>query len=209
MRRRFNWDKKYLYWGLTAFCVAAALILFYFAVRNLSVFGAAVTKLVGILAPFIWGLVISYLIAPMMNVFEKNLFLPLARRLTRRSKKSDGTKLARGLSVLLAEIVLIIILVSLVYLILPQLLSSIQTLVQNSGTYAANLSNWADNLLRDYPEIEQYVSEALGDFNANVGNWLETKFVPQLGSFVSSVTTGVYGVARAVYNLVIGIIVSV
>ena len=209
MRRRFNWDKKYLYWGLTAFCVAAALILFYFAVRNLSVFGAAVTKLVGILAPFIWGLVISYLIAPMMNVFEKNLFLPLARRLTRRSKKSDGTKLARGLSVLLAEIVLIIILVSLVYLILPQLLSSIQTLVQNSGTYAANLSNWADNLLRDYPEIEQYVSDALGDFNANVGNWLETKFVPQLGSFVSSVTTGVYGVARAVYNLVIGIIVSV
>ncbi len=209
MRRRFNWDKKYLYWGLTAFCVAAALILFYFLVKNLSVFGAGVEKLARILAPFIWGLVISYLLSPMMHTFEKRIFLPFARRLTRKSKKADGRKLARGLSVLLSEIVLIIILVSLVYLILPQLLSSIQTLVQNSGTYAANLSRWADNLLRDYPEIEQYVNEALGDFNQNVGNWLETKFLPQLGSFVTSVTSGVYGFARAVYNLVIGIIVSI
>ena len=29
MRRRFQWDKKYLYWGLTAFCVVAASILFF------------------------------------------------------------------------------------------------------------------------------------------------------------------------------------
>ena len=28
MRRRFKWDKKYLHWGVTAFCVIAASILF-------------------------------------------------------------------------------------------------------------------------------------------------------------------------------------
>ena len=28
MRHKFRWDKKYLYWGITAFCVIAALILF-------------------------------------------------------------------------------------------------------------------------------------------------------------------------------------
>ena len=28
MRRRFNWDKQYLYWGMTAFCVIAASIVF-------------------------------------------------------------------------------------------------------------------------------------------------------------------------------------
>ena len=34
MRRIFNWDKKYLYWGVTAFCVIACSILFYMALQN-------------------------------------------------------------------------------------------------------------------------------------------------------------------------------
>ena len=39
MRRPFRWDKKYLYWGITAFCVVAAAILFYMALNYLPVFG--------------------------------------------------------------------------------------------------------------------------------------------------------------------------
>ena len=35
MRRHFRWDRKYLYWGITAFCVIAAAILFYMALRFL------------------------------------------------------------------------------------------------------------------------------------------------------------------------------
>ena len=33
MRRHFNWDKTYVKWGMTAFCVIAASLLFYFAVK--------------------------------------------------------------------------------------------------------------------------------------------------------------------------------
>ncbi|MBQ2596411.1 MAG: AI-2E family transporter, partial [Oscillospiraceae bacterium] len=104
---------------------------------------------------------------------------------------------------------LVLILVALIYLILPQVLSSIQTLVSNSNTYANNLSNWLENLLRDYPSIEEYLSGQLSNINANLGNWLETKILPRLGSIVTSVTSGVYGVALSIYNLVIGIIVSI
>ena len=209
MKRRFKWDKTYVHWGLTAFCVIAASLLFYFAVGNLSVFGNAVRKLISILAPFIWGLVICYLLSPLMNVLENRLFLPLGKKLYRRSKKNDGKKFARAMSVLFAEIILILVLVALVYLILPQMLSSVQTLVQNSGTYAENLSTWLDGLLKDYPELDQYAGEVLDNFNTNVGNWLETKVLPQLGSLITSVTSGVYGFARSVYNLIIGIIVSI
>ena len=50
MRRRFNWDRTYLHWGVTAFCVIAAALLFYFAVRNIAVFGNVISRLIGILA---------------------------------------------------------------------------------------------------------------------------------------------------------------
>ena len=76
MRRRFKWDKTYLNWGLTAFCVIAASLLFYFAVAHISILSNALHRLVTILAPFIWGLIICYLLSPMMNFMESRLFLP-------------------------------------------------------------------------------------------------------------------------------------
>ena len=57
MRRRFKWDKTYMNWGLTAFFVIAASLLFYFAVAHIAVLGNALSRLAGILSPFIWGLV--------------------------------------------------------------------------------------------------------------------------------------------------------
>ena len=209
MRRHFKWDRTYINWGMTAFCVIAAALLFYFAVRNISVFMEILGKLVTILAPFIWGLVICYLLSPLMRLLEKRAFLPLGKRLYRKNKKGGTAKFARVLSIVFSEIVLLLLLAALVYLIIPQILSSVQMLIQNSGTYADNVSAWLDSLLKDYPELDSYVGEIFGNFNANVGNWLETKLLPQLGNLITSVTSGVYGFARSIYNLIIGIIVSV
>lgn len=209
MKRRFNWDKRYLYWGVTAFCVIAAALLFYFAVGNIALFRDKISRLVSILAPFIWGIVISYLLSPLMRSVESRIFLPLARRLYRKSKKNDGKRFARALTVVFCEIVLILILVALVYLIIPQMLSSVQTLISNSGTYLDNLSKWTDSLFEDYPALDDYIGGYLDNFNTNLGNWLETTLLPRVGSVVTTVTSGVYGVAKSIYNLIIGIIVSI
>ena len=209
MKRHFKWDRTYINWGMTAFCVVALSLLFYFAVRNISVFGDFFRKLVTILAPFIWGLVICYLLSPLMRFLEERVFLPLGKRLYRKNKKGGAAKFARVMSILFSEIVLLLLIAALVYLIIPQILSSVQMLVQNSGTYADNVSKWLDGLLKNYPELDSYVGGLFGNINANVGNWLETKLLPQLGSLITSVSSGVYGFARSIYNLIIGIIVSV
>ncbi len=209
MKRRIKVDKQYLYWGITAFCVIAASLLFYFTVQNLPVLRELLAKLIAILAPFIWGLVICYLLSPVTGSMEERVFLPLGKRLSRKNSKNGGRKFARAMSVICSEILLILILAAFVYLIIPQILSSVQTLVANSNAYMENLSSWAGNLLKDYPELEAYVDSTLDNVNMNLGNWLENKLIPQLGTVVTSVTNSVYGVARSVYNLVIGIIVSI
>ena len=209
MKRHFKWDRTYINWGMTAFCVVALSLLFYFAVRNISVFGDFFRKLVTILAPFIWGLVICYLLSPLMRFLEERVFLPLGKRLYRKNKKGGAGKFARVMSILFSEIVLLLLIAALVYLIIPQILSSVQMLVQNSGTYADNVSKWLDGLLKNYPELDSYVGGLFGNINANVGNWLETRLLPQLGSLITSVSSGVYGFARSIYNLIIGIIVSI
>lgn len=218
MRRHFRWDKKYLYWGVTAFLVVAASIVFYMALKFLPALQSGLQKLVRILNPFIWGLIFTYLLAPLMRNLEKRWFRPLGKKIREKRKKREMSEAAaerfgRSLSVLVSIIVLLAVLAALVYMILPQLYSSIETIVTNSPTYLENLGNWFDQTLTDFPSVRAFVDERLEDLTANLGNdlfaWVQTNVLPQLGSFVTNVTSGVYSVVRAVYNLVIGIIVSV
>lgn len=209
MRRQFRWDKKYLYWGITAFCVVAAAIVFYMALNYLPLLGKGIGKLVSILGPFIWGLALSYLLLPLMRLLDGKLFRPLCRKLYAKNKRSDGRKLARGLSVLVSELVLLAVLVALVYMILPQLYSSIETIVNNGPAYIANLSKWVARLLQDYPEVNAYINSALTTVNTDIISWVSEKLLPSFGNVLTNITSGVYYFVRALYNLVIGIIVSV
>ena len=209
MRRRFRWDKKYLYWGVTAFCVIACAILFYMALSYLDVVGKAFKGLMQILSPFIWGLVITYLLNPLVQTLHKKTFLPLCSRLYAKNKKADGSKLARGLAVFFSELFMLAIITGLFFLIIPQLYSSIETIIVNSPAYIETLTNWATKTLSDFPEVRSYVTQLLGDVNQDLMSWLQTTVLPGLGSLLSNVGTGVKYVVTAVYNLVIGIIVSV
>ena len=208
MRRTFKWDKKYLYWGVTAFSVVACAILFYMALNYLGLVRDGLKKLLGILSPFIWGLVITWIIAPMTRTFEREMFTPLFGKIWKNNAER-AKKMGRGFAILLGEIVLLAIVTALVYLIVPQLYQSIETIVKSSDSYITTLTHWIEALLNDYPEIESYALELLGKANESLVTWLQSTLLPELGSFVSSVTAGVYYALMGVYNLLIGIIASV
>ncbi len=203
MRRRFRWDKKYLYWGITAFLVIAAALLFYTLLRYFPDLSDGWGKLMAIMAPFVLGAVLTYLLAPMTRLFERIL----------SSKKMKNAhikgRFARVTAVVLSEIVLLIILTAFVLLILPQLYSSVETIVINSPDYYSKVTSWVELKLEDHPEIEGYVSTALDSFSNNLIDMLRNQILPSMGNLLSSVTTGVFAAVKWVYNLIIGIIVSI
>ena len=208
MRRHFRWDKKYMYWGITAFCVIACAILFYMALNYIGMVRSALGTLIKILSPFIWGLVIAYLLNPLVSLLQRRALGPLCARIFAK-KATKGSGLARGLSVVFAEIIMLALITGLFFLIIPQLYSSIETIVVNSPVYIESLTNWVTKLLTDYPEIRNYVTQTIGDVNTDIVTWLQSTVLPTLGSVLSNVGTGVRYVVTAVYNLVIGIIVSI
>ena len=209
MRMPFKWDKKYLYWGITAFCVIAGAIVFYMALNYLPLFGKALSTLAKILSPFIWGLVITYLLEPLMRTLQRSVFGPITQRLYKKNKKNDGHGLARGLSVVFSEIFMLALIAALVYLIIPQVYQSLETIVSTSPQYIENGAAWLTRMLNDFPEIEEYAVQVLGDVNTSLVSWIQKTVLPELGSLVTNVTSGIYYVLIGIYNLVIGIIVSV
>ena len=87
LNMKFRWDKKYLYWGVTAFAVICASMLFYFGIFHMDVLIRGFRILSNVMMPVIFGVVIAYLLTPVVNFLEKKFFFPLMKR-----KKIDINK---------------------------------------------------------------------------------------------------------------------
>lgn len=75
-----NWNiRPYLAMGLTSFLVVAASILFFFLVYRYNGVTQLMDKMSVILQPISIGLVLAYLVTPIVN-FEERYLLPLDRK---------------------------------------------------------------------------------------------------------------------------------
>ena len=201
---------QYIGWGITAFAVIAAGVLFYFSIDYMGDLVKAIRSLMGILSPFIWGLVISYLLVPSMMMYERKLFRPLVASIKKRRPKVNlSKKLPRVLAFILAEIVMLLLITALIYLIVPQVYDSISAIITNSPAYFESASKAIDNLLHDFPEIEMYATKVFGNITETLTKWATNTLLPSMENIVTNITTGVFSVVKAVYNIAIGMIVSI
>lgn len=209
--KKFRWDKKYLYWGVTAFLVVAASILFYLLVSHVPAVKAALGSVMGILSPFVWGLVIAYLLYPLQRIYCRQFFLPVTKRLYLKRERGEerASKLALGLSVFLSEVSLLIIIAAVVWMIVPQLYQSVEKIIASSNDYFNTVSGWIDRLLVDYPELEAFTTDLLGDVSKGLLSWLNETVMPQFNSVLKNLTSGVYYVIKGIINIFIGVVVSV
>lgn len=205
--KNFRWDKKYLYWGITAFCVIVACIIFFWILQGWPTLWALLSKIITILSPFVWGLVISYLLSPMTRWFQNKLFQPLGKRLFKsNAKRIFG--FSRAMAILLAILVALALVTVLLWLILPQLYTSIESIVMNMSTYVAHVEEWIKKLFEDYPEVEEFLLPILGDLSEGLSGWIKNSLLPVMNSVVTSAYTSVVFVVKGVYNIFVGLVVS-
>lgn len=192
-------DNHYFAWGLTAVCVVCAVMLIYDLVFRDSIVMAYAEKLMGILAPILYGCVIAYLLAPLVNWFERIIF--------RRAGKKQ-LKGIRAISMVLTWVVVFALLYGLMRVLLPELYKSVQQLFDNVNTYYKTIEGWVLHLLESYPELAQKARELFNEYYQQALVWLQENLAPQLQAAVQAVTGGVVGVLVFFKNLFLGIMVS-
>ncbi len=199
-------EKKYAMWGITAFCVVAASVLFFFFIFRLHSVGALVGKILKILSPIIYGLVIAYLLGPIESFWNRRLTVLFKERM-KNDKRAEGA--AKGLSILIALVIAIVIVCGLLLLVLPRLVESIAAMIDAFPFYIGEIQGFIDALLKDHPEILVVSGEAYEKMMEHMESFISTDLIPQMNILLSNLTNIIISVFNSFLNMMIGVIVSI
>lgn len=200
---KFRWDKKYLYWGLTAFAVLLGCIGVIYFLFNGSSIKSNLKQIIRILMPIIDGLIIAYLLAPLVNLIEKKLLYPLYKRL----KIEVDNKLigrTRIYSISLTFLLVISLLYSFIQFVVPQVYESIISIIGQLPTYYNNLIVALDKLFSQNPQMETYVMNAFSQFSN-----LNQNLLSNLNTIIQTLSQSVISLFRVALNLIVGFIISI
>ncbi len=204
----FKWDKKYLYWGVTAFCVIIACLTFFWVIQRWDGVRAVFSSINSMLSPFIWGFVIAYLLTPLVKLFQHKVTGPLGRKIY-KNNEDKVKKFGRGLAVTLSVLLMLASIVALIWLIIPQLYRSLESIVSNISGSISKAEAWANKWLDDYPQVAKTFTEIVGDVGEAFSTWARNTVLPQMQDIVTSVSLGVISVFTALANMFIAVVVSV
>lgn len=200
-------QSKYFKAGLTFFLSGACLILFYSIVKNFSGFRDGISAFIGICAPFIYGFVIAYVLAPLYNLIVRRSYPHFCKRAITKRKALGRSKF---LATLVSILVLLLILIAFIWILVPRIVTSI---IDISQTMNERLRAAADlfNQLADHignRALADQVSDFIGKRQGDILKWAQDELVPQLGIFAVKLSQGIIVTLRMMVNLFLGIIVA-
>ncbi|WP_347560183.1 AI-2E family transporter [Clostridium sp. AM33-3] len=198
--------RTYIYWGVTALTVLLLLVAAVFVVMRWSLVAALGAKIANILAPVIYGAVFAYLLNPVYNRVQAAVMKMTEKIIT----QEEGRKRLGGFLGTLASLFLLIaVVVGLISMLIPQLINSIRGVMETLPASINNLEIWLEKVLADNPDLEQQVMQHYGAAADYLQNWLTNVVVPNIYRIIGSVSSGVVLVVRAVFDILIGLIVMV
>ena len=182
--------KKWVYW----FSLGVAIICVYKILDNFPDVTGWINNFFGVIAPFLLGILIAYL-----------LYLPCKKieKIYEKKKIKIIAKKARPLSVITVYAIVVLILVILINFIFPVLIESITELLSNIQWYYENAINSFNNLPED--------SFLKGDIAKDIIQNIQSIDIKQYLSIdtIFEYAKNAFGIISSVFDVFVTIIVSI
>jgi predicted PurR-regulated permease PerM len=178
-------NPKYITIAVYTAFVLLSTVSIIFLFLNLDIVSAFFKKLLAIFAPLLYGACIAYALNPLMKFYEEKVFRP--RR--KNSKLLRSTR--RGLSVSAAILSVILFLTLFIAMIIPQLKTSIQDLIEKFPQYVESLEALVEKLAQGNGFVAGIVNAAIAyvnDFASNSHDLLQ-EYLPMLKDILQSVAS--------------------
>ena len=197
-----DFKREYLLKGITAFLVIAACVLFAFLVFKIRIIWSFVAKIISVLSPVIVGLVIAYLVNPMVSFFDKWILKAIGKK---AKKPEKAARVADIISVLLAILVFAIVIVGLIWLVIPQLIDSISDFIKSMPDNMEKVSDWGKNLLKENERLQGIFTSVI----AYGEKWLKTDLAKFASNAAANLASGVLSVVDFLKNFGLGFIFAI
>lgn len=198
---KIDWNRKYNTIAMYVIIVLAICVVLAIGILRINYLLGVVARIIEILMPIIVGIVIAYLLNPVMSFFERKCFRKMF-------KKKPRPKLVRALSITTTLLITLLVISAIIAVILPELLRSVVMLGSNLKTYYVNVTKWVTDFTNNNDQLDEIVKQALSEISKYIDriiDWIQGS-VP---SMLSKLTSGILGVITGIKNFVLGIIVSV
>lgn len=163
------------------------IIIFYALMRDLTVVAGAFSWFYSLVQPVLYGAAASYILYHVSEYLERTAFGKLKNR-----------KAAHSVSVTVSILVTVIIIGLLVYAVMPQLISSVSTIIANSETYLSALDRWLIRLDKSLPFVD-IDTDVLADIGKNlfktVTSWIQAN--------TETIISTTFSVGSSVMNVVL------
>lgn len=205
-------DQHQISWAVTIFFLFIACLLVFFLIFNASGIGAAISKFFNVIMGILFGIVIAYILTPLVNAFEERLMIPHYNKkginvLDARNRKQ--WKRMRLLSITLSVAILIAIIVGLIVVVLPQLFRSVMSVLINIPDYIDNTGDFISKFLQDKGWLQKNVQELFDTIMQQVQDFINNNVLPNINSIVETVADSVVKVVTYILNFLIGIVAAI
>lgn len=194
--------KRYLYLMLSIFGAISLSILVFFLLYRFQGVGDVFHRLRDILAPFIYGGILAYLLRPVCNFYESVLT---------RYAPGKLEKTAKTLSIVLSLATAVLAVYMVIIMIAPELYNSILSLWTTLPGKVNAFLEWARASFGE----EENIAQMLQMFDTSASNlykdlerWVSETIAPYISSIVSGVGSSVTKILQFLYDMLIGLIVA-
>lgn len=198
--------KQYVSVAFIVFVTFCCCILFFFLIYRYNGFADFWKKLTSILQPIIIGLVLAYLLNPIVEFLEMHLTKLLTPML---KSKRKVRALSRGIGILVSWLLLGGVVVLLIAAIVPSMVRSIQSIATELPGEVNNLIAWWEDFFTGDTEVVDFIGGLLEKASDALQDFLENDLLGQAQTYVASIASGVYYGLKFLLNLIVGIIVSI
>lgn len=200
--------------GISAFLVIVAGVLFFFAMYRFNSIMRVLGGILEVLSPIIYGFVFAFLLNPIVRRVERFL-QPKLRKIVK--KEETSMKVSRVLGIIAAFLFAGALITALLNMIIPEVYNNVKQLVITLPDDIRSFGDKINTLLQGNTTVHKLARTVFGEVNEAVENWVTTDLLnwvqsdllAQTGNIVSGITAGVINVVNVVFNLLVGLMVSV
>ena len=203
---------KYFKWGLTAFLVILCSVFTLYIIYNGKSFTATISHFVGLIMPIVDGLIVAYLLTPLVNFQENKIFFKFMKdkNIAITDKRKNGI---RAVSIVISLLIVILLIFVFFKSVVPQLIESIQKIISQMPLYLDNLIIFANNILSNFEWIEEKDVVTLVDkYYENIMSVLTEDVLPSVNDmkgWIYGLYSSLSSVFGALWDLFIGFFIAV